>query len=429
MSQWMRDREQGGDSVSMLLAGPPGRVTTWYQVLMADQRFRVSSFANDQEDLQRKLANRPEVVLIDAIIFPGPPPMIDFLTSIPGAAYVLLPGDVPDETVGQIQAVPSVKGVFRGDVNLAELVGRMYDTAMTLRSRAPALEGPWRGDKRPGGIAGLRIVTVWNEAGGVGKTTVASNLAYEASRRGLQTLLVGLGAPDDLPMILGLEPEPNLSGWQANPVPEGLRTLIQKVGDLDVIAGFRNVIDEARAMGSQPEEPGSIPSLAMTAAYNGYAVIVLDAPHSTTAPAAIMSANTLILVSRPTLAGAQRTVEAYRTVVHRLAGEHRIVPANIFVVLNLVGNGDYAVDEWHRMTAIALKKIGLGAPPVAVALPEDPAVKTAQNNGKFAMLVSDGLARGIHTLADALFGSQAEGNRERKSRVLKIGGLRFRIRK
>jgi arsenite-transporting ATPase len=227
---------------------------------------------------------------------------------------------------------------------------------------------------------------------------------------------------------MGLEPEPNISGWQANPGREGLKVLIQQVGDLDVIAGFRSVIDEARAMNIKPTEPQSIPNLAMDAAYSGYATVILDTPPSTTAPAAIMGANTLLLVSRPTASGAQRTMEAYRTVVKRLAGEHRISPANIMVVLNMATGEDYSPDEWHQMMAGALKKAGLGAPPIAVVIPEAPSIRVAQNNGKVAMQVSDTLARGIHKLADALFGTGAEAPEE-ESRGLKIGGLRFRIKK
>ena len=181
-------------------------------------------------------------------------------------------------------------------------------------------------------------------------------------------------------------------------------------------------------MNVKPTEPQSIPNLAMDAAYSGYATIILDTPPSTTAPAAIMGANTLLLVSRPTASGAQRTMEAYRTVVKRLAGEHRISPANIMVVLNMATGEDYAPDEWHQMMAGALKKAGLGAPPIAVVIPEDPSIRVAQNNGKLAMQVSDTLARGIHKLADALFGTGAEAPEE-ESRGLKIGGLRFKIKK
>jgi cellulose biosynthesis protein BcsQ len=167
----------------------------------------------------------------------------------------------------------------------------------------------------------------------------------------------------------------------------------------------------------------------MTAAYNGYAVIVLDAPPSSIAPAAIMAANTLILVARPTASGAQRTVEAYRTVVQRLAGEHRIAAANIFVALNMTANGDYAPDEWHQMIAGALRKAGMGAPPVAVSIPEDTAVRVAQNEAKLAMLASDSLARGIHTLADALFGTRDDGRSIEKGHAFTFAGIKVKFKR
>ena len=153
----------------MLLAGPPGTVTAWYQVFMSDGRFRVVSFANDPDDLQMKLANRPEVVLLDARIFPGPPPLFNLLTGVEGAVYVVLPADVKESLVGEIQAVASVKGAYRGDVNLSQLLGRMYETALTLRTRAPSLVEPFVKGRRPGTmVTGLRIIAVWNQAGGMG---------------------------------------------------------------------------------------------------------------------------------------------------------------------------------------------------------------------------------------------------------------------
>jgi cellulose biosynthesis protein BcsQ len=323
-----------------------------------------------------------------------------------------------------------VKGAFRGDANLIDLSGRMYETAQAMRRQAPALEGPWNQQLRSrASVSGLRVITVWNASGGAGKTTVATNLAYEAATRGLRTLLVCLGAPDDTPMILGLEPEPNVGRWPADPTPDGLKGLVQRLGDLDVIVGFRSVVEESTAGAIPPENPGSIPNLVMTAAYQGYAVIVLDAPPCTTAPLAIMAANTLLLVARPTAADAHRTLEAVRTVLRHLAGRHRVAPSNIYIVLNQGAAGDYGPDEWHRLLAVGCKQAGLAAPPVAVSIPNDPAVRTAQNNARLAMQVSDELARGIHVLAEALFGGEAVRKPKEEGRRFKIGSVGIRIKK
>ena len=104
--QWVTDAEQERESISVLLAGPPARVTSWYQALMADKRFRVGSFANDSEDLQRKLGNRPQVIIIDATIFGGPQPLINLLVGVEGAAYVVLPPDVPEDIMGSCRKSP-----------------------------------------------------------------------------------------------------------------------------------------------------------------------------------------------------------------------------------------------------------------------------------------------------------------------------------
>jgi hypothetical protein len=45
------------------------------------------------------------------------------------------------------------------------------------------------------------------------------------------------------------------------------------------------------------------------------------------------------------------------------------------------------------------------------------------------MLVSDNLARGIHSLADALFGTRSNGKPAEDASGFTIGGIRFRIRK
>lgn len=385
--------------VTVLLAGPPQRVMAWYSALVADARFRVLSFATDPKDLEAKLAARPDVLILDASIFPGPAPLMEALTKVSGVAYVVLPLQAEREVQERVAALTPVKGVFLGDINLLEAAGRIYADAAARRAQAPDLS--WA--VREGGptVAGLRILTVWNHAGGTGKSTVAAALALEASRRGLSTLLVGLGAPDPLPLHLGLEAAPNILAWMSNPTREGLLGALQRVGDLRVLAGFPDVLAEARAMGLRPEDPGSLSSLAMTAAYGGFAVVIFDSPPGGLSAMAIAASNSLLLVARPTLADAWCSVEAVRTVSERLAGQHRIPPEGIFVVLNRVRQGSMTASEWHGAASRAL---GRAFPPVVAAIPEDEAVEAAQNAGKPPAHASDRFARAVHTLADALFG-------------------------
>lgn len=413
--------------VRVLLAGPLDRATAWYNALAGDARFQVYAITSEAEDLERKLRGQPEVLLLDGSLYPGPAQLIDTVSSSQAATYILMPVDATEEIVAQVRGLPAVKGVFRGELNLPQLMDRIHQTALALRARAPLQGVMWK----PGGsaaVAGLRVVTVWNAAGGVGKTTVATALAHEAARRGFATLLVGLGAPDDLPMLLGLDPEPNLARWAADPTPEGLRALVQPLGDLDVIVGFRNGVEESLAAGVPPEDPGSIPSLAMTAAYQGYAVIVLDASSPVTAPLAIMAANTLLLVARPTAADVHRTMEAVRMVEHHMAGRHRLSPGRILVVLNRRTSSDCTEEEWHSLLDGGCRKAGLATPPMATVIAEDPMVRTAQNDAKLPSQASDEAARGAHALAEMLFGG-ASSTERRDGRVVKIGRLRLRFRR
>lgn len=418
---------QNYEAITVLLAGPMPRLQAWYSALAADARFRVTMQASDPQDLHSKLVTNPDVLVLDGMIYPGPQPLLEMLTRYHGAAYVLLPMEASRETMEQMGQIPCVRGVYKGEINLHAIAGEMFAAASTQRqSRMTAgMEALWN---RPQGLGGgqplgLRVVAVWNQAGGVGKTTIATNLAYESARRGLPTLLAGLGAPDDLPLILGLKPEPNINHWRANPSAEGLKLALQKVDTLDVLAGFPDVLAEARAINTPLEAPESIPKLVLTAAYMGYAVIVLDAPPSALASAALAAANTLVLVARPSLEGVMRSVEAYRTVVERLAGEHHIPASGVFVVLNRTG-GRMPVDEWHKAASALL---GRPFPPVLAQVPDDPRVGEAQDGRKMPLNLSEPFARGLKPLADALLSQGISPNGQDRRRAIEILGIKVRL--
>ena len=420
--------------VSILLAHRDmNKTTSWYQALQMDARFRVTSMANDAQDFRSKLVSSPEVILLDATLFDGPGTLIDALTSITGAVYLVVPPMISEEVVAQFKAVPSVKLVYPGDVNIAEFMTRSYSDALSLRRTVPAAnQQAWAGGRSGSGvIGGLRIMTAWSRGGGTGKTTIATALAQAVARRSLKTLLIGLGSPDIMPLQIGLQPEPNILSWLSNPTDDGLRASIQTVGDLHVLAGFPDILSEAQ--GDKPaESKGSITELVTSAAYGGYAAIMLDTPSSGIAPRAVSAANTWLMIARPTIADVWTSVEAFRTVTQKSAGQHRITPGNIFVVLNQRTNGMLTADEWHRAADAACRKMGLGVgfPPVVSVIPYVPEVAIAQDNGRSALDSSDEFARPILKLSDMLFGNATGASVQRDtSNTMRIGPLKIRTKK
>jgi cellulose biosynthesis protein BcsQ len=437
---WNTNQSSNGDQVaapvSVLLAHRDmERTTTWYQALQMDARFRVASMANTPQDFRAKLASSPEVILLDATVFDGPPPLIEALTSIIGAVYLIVPGGVNDEFIQQVKSIPSVKFVAVGDINIADFAKRAYDNALALRRTIPTSSAAaWSGSspvRGGGGVGGLRIVNVWSRGGGTGRTTISIALAQAVARRGLKTLLIGLGAPDPIPLQLGLRPEPNIVSWMASSTDEALRTSIQTAGDVNVLAGFPDIMSESQA--DRPADAqGSISSLVTSAAYAGYSVIILDTPSAGPATErALAASNTWLMVARPTVSDVWSSVEAFRTVTQRIAGQHRITPGNIFVVLNQRMNGQLTADQWHSAADAACRKLNLniGFPMVMATIPYSIDVALAQDNGRSALDASDEVARPIHHIAEMLFGGPGTPMMPPDAgKVMQFGPLRIRTK-
>ncbi len=426
--------------VSVLLAGPVGsRLVGWQQAVTLDARFRTAALANDAADLQAKLSYNPEVVILDAMLFQGPQPLVQALTAITGAVYIVLPAAIqasnePEmkELPEKLKTMPCVKQIYLGDASIPDLLQRAYADALALRKTIAAPMDWSTRQGNAGNVSGLRVCAVWNRAGGVGKTTLAAAIAKSVAQRGFRSLLVGLDAPDVMPLHLGLKSEPNILGWFTNPSDAGLKGAQQHLGDLDVIAGFPDMLSEEAAQ--KADDRNSIASLVTTAAYGGYAAIVLDAPAaSSVASLAILAANTWILVARPTLADAWASADALRTVTQRAAGQHRIAPGNIFVVLNMRGPGMLSPNDWHNAANTACRSMGLqiGFPPVACVIPAIHEVPVIQDSGRAVLDSNDEFARPIHSLANMLFGGavptmSAKGSKDRKKFTL--GGFSVKVK-
>ncbi len=432
MSDWNNPAAAAADTVTMLLAGNPQRTDLWMTALSADTRFRVTTIASTPDDLRAKAITRPDIILIDASIFSDGNHCISEVSRLQDSkVFVVLP-QIPIEEAKAVETalmqLPAVSHVYHVDMNMANAMEAMFAAA---RAMAAARTGgaAWNagGGNGKATPVSTRIVSIWNQMGGVGKTTVSSNLAVEAARRGYPTLLIGLGAPDDLPLIMGLKAQPNITHWQANPTVEGLKLAVQKVGTLDVLGGFPDVLSEAQAINLPSDHPGSVKSLVNTAISAGYAVIIIDAPPTSLAAAALLVSNTLVVVGRPSLEGVYRTVEAYRTITERLHGMHNIPTSRVYCVLNRLQNGARLdADTWHRM---ASESLGRPFPPVMAQIPELPSVGEAQDNRRIPIITDDSLAAAIKPLADTLFAAPGQGRKATpgNGKVLSLGPIKLRV--
>ena len=411
---------QANDTVTILLAGPKDRTDVWQTALGKDPRFRVSAISNKPDDLMVKLTSSPDVLLLDARMFSDETEFTSAMRSIHEDAYVVLPQLPPGEEQSirsDLIGLPHLKGLYAVDMNLQTLVEKVFaDARATKMASVPGAWGTPSGNgSRP---VTARIITVWNIAGGVGKTTIASSLAYLASQRGYPTLLVGMGSPpDDLPMMLRLSPQPNLAHWPQNPTLEGLRVITQKVGSMNVLGGFTDDMTAGQMSSANRDTPGSFQSLINTA-IREYAVIVIDTPPSSQAALALSVSNHLVLVGVPSMAAAMRTAEAYRMVFERMVGMHSLSETTSYLALNRVGRRVEPRD-WHRWAA---DSVNGGFLPLIATIPENDAVGTAQDERAIPIERSEAFRSALMPLADALFAENygRSGNTGRTKNILGV---------
>ena len=421
--------DSSDEAIIMLLAGPPSRVNAWFTSLQMDSRFRVNTFSTDPEDLKNKMGYNPEAILLDSAIFSGPENLTNFLTKTKSAVYVLLPREAGDDARKAVQDLPSVRGVYIDDLNLAQESNRIFAEVVALRNQAPAFTKDLKGYRTERIAGGLRVITVWSRTGGSGKSTIAAALGLESARRGIKTLLVGLGVPDiSLPTFLNLKTTPNLFGWLANPTFEGgIKPNVQSVGNLDVLVGLQDGIKEGRLV-MPPEDPSSINQLVINATFGGYSVVILDTPVSGAYINAISASNTMVMVSTPMLDQAIVSAEAYRMALKRMNDMHRIGVGNMFVVLNRFRPGLLNSNEWHEAADAYTQTMGIGHfPPVAEVIPEVPEVALSANAGRSMLSAGENFAEPIRRLADVLYGGGVSSKDDQK--VYRFGPISIRSKR
>ena len=398
--------------------------TSLYSVLVSDARFQVQALARSPQEVAEKLALQPQALLVEGTLYPSPEELNQALARVGCPVIVLLPAHVPKEGMERVQRLPQVVAVASGENDLPALADRLVEAVQNRQGATPQSQNNYR-PARTIASAGWRCVAVWNLAGGVGKSTVATALALEAAQRRLPTLLVGLGAPDSLPLHLGLRPHPNLGSWRESPRCETLQSAVQSVDALDILAGFPSPVELAAYLPDALEGGSSLPSLAQAAAHAGYAVVVLDVSAQELAAPALAACNSVVLVGASTLAGVALTVESQRLVQEVLAGRHPIPPEAMHLVLNRVRPSTLTPDEALK----AARQLQSRLPPLAAVIRDDPAIEESGTLQRPAYFHSDPLRQAAKSLGDLLFAAPAPAQTPppEQGKVYTVGPLRVRV--
>jgi cellulose biosynthesis protein BcsQ len=426
------------DQVSVILAAPvlDTILQKMYPVFNADQgRFRVASIAANWQDLERNVRNmKADVVLVEADVANSPQQLAQFLAAIPGVALVVLPPGWA-QAEGTIRAVDKVREVFIGPhVNYGEIAQKVYSAAVTeraLHQSAAPMEGMYgMGGVSSTQVVGLKVFAFYASKGGTGKTTLASNFAYELNRVGVRTLLMGFDTPDDVGVQLKLKRAPNSMNYYRRPGPEGFQASIQKKDDLHVILSPNDFVLASQV--AQNQHPGTIQSLIQTAWTSGYGAIVMDLPptEEAWAIAPLLLANTLILVALPGYTDQVKTVQTIKLLTETLAGQHRIPKENIFIVLNQFNRetDNLLPDAFHQGAASFLEG---WFPPVLTTIPFSPRVRPLQNEGKMPIVFDDAFGGGVRSLISAFYpnlsGGAANAVKQAAGKGLSLFGLKLKV--
>lgn len=124
-----------------------------------------------------------------------------------------------------------------------------------------------------------RVVAVFNQAGGVGKTTLVMNLGYHLAQRGLRTLLVDMDPQASLTTFMGLDPVEleatvyeSLIDTAPVPVIQNLHGMALAPANLNLSAAeLELVVADMRDLRLKD---------ALTPLQNGYDAILIDCPPS-----------------------------------------------------------------------------------------------------------------------------------------------------
>lgn len=369
---------------------------------------------------------QPDALILDAEFARdlGDAEFFKLLAELPAQtiALVLLPAGA-EPLATRLGNVSQVRGSFPKPVEPTMLLEQVVQLARSHRAAREQL-APLRmtqaqseftraATPRQGQLA---ICVIAFKKGGVGKTSISENLWWWFCANVGPSLLIGFDTPDDIPVDLGLPPQPNMTQFFRQPNDAGLRESVQKFrGQYEVIASPGDDVQAQQWI--MDKGPEIIRDLVVRAAFTnpGYHAIVMDVPPSYDAYAVrpMQFANRLLLVVEPDFKSILKAVDGIRMLGERA---HEPIDRSKIVV---------AINKWTPETKLSIPDIealfrrGLDnwTPPIIARLPFDPMVREMQVDNRLPAEKKGGFAEGIETLG-TYFSGQAAPKSERKGFAL-----------
>ncbi len=121
--------------VRLLIVAQPGHAQAFYAAFAAAALFAVQVVATSPDDARAKLTLEPEAVVVEVVVFSGPPEFANTFAAYRGAAFAIVPANLGASLADAVRQVPCVL--------------RVAESERTSRPR-PARFGPrWSRTGRP----------------------------------------------------------------------------------------------------------------------------------------------------------------------------------------------------------------------------------------------------------------------------------------
>ncbi len=414
--------------ISIGIAGPDmQQMASTFGTAGTDERFTLAFMQNNWSYLADQIkGNEPDLLIVYADIAPKPDALRDLLSRLTQAVVVVLLPPAWGQIQGMLEQIHTVRRVFILPTSPVEVLNVGFSAVQTeyaKRQSAAPLQQMYAGGPRSAGAVGTRVIAFVSSQGGVGRSTLAEALGFEiTARRNIRTLLFSFDLPSPAPLRLGLRYVPNASEFFARP-EGGIQDAVQSTPDgLDVVIAPPDTYAYAQAVDVERGAANSIRSLVMSSYMLHYGAILLDLPdgESTWMMQALLAANTVVIVSRPTLEGIKATAHIAQLITEKLVSDHRIPKEGIFVALNQrTPKTAFTPTQFSQEGATQYGWF----PPVLATIDYDPAVSQAQDAGRPAASVSEALGKGAQVLADAFYAGVVGEHKNGKGKGFRLGNL------